>query len=62
MLPKQICLFGYHEGDYLKSSMKAEEVGGGTRDKCKGCLSYGIIPGVAYLASQQNGGGGGVSF
>ena len=30
MLPKQVCLIGHHEGDYLKSSTKAE-VGGGTQ-------------------------------
>lgn len=56
MLPKQVCLIGYHEGDYLKSSTKAEVVGG-TQRRCKDCLSYGINSGVAHLASLQNWGG-----
>lgn len=50
MLLKQVCLIGYHEGDYLKSSTTAE-VGGRTQGRCKGCLSYGINSGVAHLAS-----------
>lgn len=57
MLPKQVCLIGHHEGDYLKHSTKAE-VGDGIQGRCKGCLSYGINSGVAHLASLQNWGGG----